>query len=986
MDNTTTINTMQNKQNVWKIETHWGKYGPSNFDLFLNYQCAFFSLDDVERIGDWQSAKIGDLLLVCDGSKPIAIGIMQSRFENYQQSSIRFSKSDEDEWIDGSDNVRICKARFCRIPEGEKTASLGNDGEKQFCAHSNKDIVINKWREYEIQRELNSGKELISLTYEQLAYARATEIFSIPAVQRGVVWSPLQVINLWDSIIKGYPIGSLMIYKEGNQWRLFDGQQRTISLCYGYDPNDIKIWCRKSQETDDIQFMATTMRHPWGFKWVNGEGHRELAVLTWKEREAALSEMFPEKSSFDKLDIQEGYPYDYKEKNKDKLTDNYYIPLEWLIKYKEEEITSWNKYIPKTENVESYKIKYRELAEDHRIRAIIDGKRQVPILIIPENTIKNKLAIRELFYRINKGGSELSKNDDLYSELCVKCDKVKENIDELCSKDETRFLPASRLCVAAARMAMSENGVYQHSRNLYTVIAQLENEDSKNMFMKLIASREDATKSYWTKSLSDALAIINTGLKTTSKDYECYRSYKYILLRDTNDDWLYVIIYLMCSIKKYDSERDGKYIPLLSILPFLTCCTNASKIREIYAQQFFQGISDFLKSESDVTLLQVIAVGYLHVALFQQHIVYPLNANASDHCIVYDFPENSGIGYGTWGDMFTKVRGRSENFALYLYQRAYIHKLLGSYFNPASVCTWEDENRPWDMDHIIPDEWWSSNNNKPLAYHKDAFYNMQALHFHDNRRKSNQHAGSVSVDANDEIYNLAHDFENITKDNVHIDGMKLLMKRRDKLAQRVLKDHKFGDLVAEINKLNYGTELTKCARVRYDLFNEIHKIISKNHSTSYSIVFARTAYQRNNRKTYILGEENSMLYCIKNENWCFYSSLVPWLVLGIQINNNNSLYGIQCAIEAKNGKYYFKVQIGIMRGPDTTANTWMSDEHTSDPWWNESSGSLPVFKECIDISNIVDIHVTAFHYCEKIVDYFNRHNGEASIILFKDFT
>ena len=241
---------MQNKQNVWKIGTRWGNMGPSNFDLFLNYQCAFFSLDDAERIGDWQKAEIGDLLLVCDGYKPVAIGIMQSKFENYQQGSIRFCKSDEDEWIDGSDNIRICKARFCLIPDGE-TATWGNDGMKRFCAHTNKSIVVEKWEEYS-KNESKGVFDIKSRTVELLSTDAESGIFSantryrIPVYQRPYSWGESQLRRLLEDlkegVINGEPmfLGTMQLsapvpLSTSQQplkcaYDIIDGQQRTTTL------------------------------------------------------------------------------------------------------------------------------------------------------------------------------------------------------------------------------------------------------------------------------------------------------------------------------------------------------------------------------------------------------------------------------------------------------------------------------------------------------------------------------------------------------------------------------------------------------------------------------------------------------------------------------------------------------------------------------------------------------------------------------------
>ncbi len=53
----------------------------------------------------------------------------------------------------------------------------------------------------------------------------------IPSYQRGYVWKEEQVVKLVDSIISGFPIGSILLWKndKGKSF-ILDGQQRTISL------------------------------------------------------------------------------------------------------------------------------------------------------------------------------------------------------------------------------------------------------------------------------------------------------------------------------------------------------------------------------------------------------------------------------------------------------------------------------------------------------------------------------------------------------------------------------------------------------------------------------------------------------------------------------------------------------------------------------------------------------------------------------------
>ena len=57
---------------------------------------------------------------------------------------------------------------------------------------------------------VNSGVELFSL--KELYEMRENKIIGIPAVQRRLVWEPSQIVNLWDSLVKGYPVGIFQCY------------------------------------------------------------------------------------------------------------------------------------------------------------------------------------------------------------------------------------------------------------------------------------------------------------------------------------------------------------------------------------------------------------------------------------------------------------------------------------------------------------------------------------------------------------------------------------------------------------------------------------------------------------------------------------------------------------------------------------------------------------------------------------------------------
>lgn len=122
----------------------------------------------------------------------------------------------------------------------------------------------------------------------------------LPALQRGAIWNVRQIEELWDSILRGFPIGAFTIsppdtalgrqdfkfQTPGSSSRaashlLLDGQQRATAIALAFDA----IWLREDREAKaalwiDISappidherkfiFRALTRAHPWGYSRTN---------------------------------------------------------------------------------------------------------------------------------------------------------------------------------------------------------------------------------------------------------------------------------------------------------------------------------------------------------------------------------------------------------------------------------------------------------------------------------------------------------------------------------------------------------------------------------------------------------------------------------------------------------------------------------------------------------------------------------------------
>ena len=78
-------------------------------------------------------------------------------------------------------------------------------------------------------------------TLKEIALWAQNSKVDIPNVQRGFVWKPSQIENLWDSLLRGYPVGAfVMTPKSDGNFEILDGQQRATSISLGFGTKTLR--------------------------------------------------------------------------------------------------------------------------------------------------------------------------------------------------------------------------------------------------------------------------------------------------------------------------------------------------------------------------------------------------------------------------------------------------------------------------------------------------------------------------------------------------------------------------------------------------------------------------------------------------------------------------------------------------------------------------------------------------------------------------
>lgn len=574
----------------------------------------------------------------------------------------------------------------------------------------------------------------------------------IPAFQRGLVWNPAQVEILWDSVLRGIPLGciTLVRYHDDNETLgVFDGQQRINALSTGIINNPFKkqtnventsdsiLWIdlfpNKSKSTTRKFFLyLTTSGQPWGYKINDSNTEAGIERLNTSERQAALEKAGKKQVSFGKPQPKEMWPY----------MANCPVPFAFLWETEGEQADDFRNNLTsilrQCEGQPWYDLKVKDKLQQiekedfgELSHAIYRAKAAKIVSVISPVSFKKEGEIEQetqqdsevavFFSRLNRGGTMPPMEELNYSILksIVPC------VAEMDKYAKGRMQPA-RFATIAMRLHMTEK------------TERWQGSFSRQDAYELVSQQKEIAM--FIDKLPQRIEILEKNLLYNSKDNPDGLP-KYLLSKLVSKQPDLYLFFLLLT-KSYQGELEKKRGFLISLFMLLSIFGENVSYKNAY---------EVVYSSTESSLDERIK-SWIFTAILKNQILIPPPPKAYDGIVeAVKNTEACDINLleKRWNPPLYKssldrIWGWTNDAARYflLYSlRAYIDEKFKGY-DPASA-VWSEDNCPWDYDHIFPQNLLrSGRGNRKGPFHKIAnefincIGNIAPLPFSVNRRKS----------------------------------------------------------------------------------------------------------------------------------------------------------------------------------------------------------------------------------------------------------
>jgi hypothetical protein len=600
----------------------------------------------------------------------------------------------------------------------------------------------------------------------------------LPELQRGFVWKTNQIEGLWDSLLRGFPIGSFLLSKDGNgKLFILDGQQRATSIALGaYNPWEnngenqtfwslkkvpvlwIDLSPKEKTATQKYVLRLVTQSHPWGYQLV-----KNSAVLSISERRNALS-VFRENENnkeqgYTLFSLRNVFPYDS------------YLPVPLAFLFESVKSPDWQGHLLALckcnlpyESIRTKHLKgnYLEKLEafvrsDKFDSTIIQSIKNLDNIKIP-CIIANKEILESedeqigedptLFVRLNSSGTPIAGEDLIYSIYKAAFPNSKKLIEHV----GLDFISPSLIISLSSRLVWSElhGGEYPYPIGV--------NEFRKRIRSSRFTQKLNVFIGDEKSSLVSRLFQTMRNIFQSEGDLDIPPVLIKNLVSGSSDLLLMILQWLkkanLQSLLPVDKRR------ILAVFTALNWFgrDNARYVREIWGSLSAENpwnkctLRRPYYHNNEYIMYPLVQPSLLREFLLERVVqkkvvwnnLYTKEGDAMNEQYrsileknFEDKEEAQNLVNDIWGNFINKL---VYNKPLLLFaQREYINK---NFVDFNQLDNLDDTNAPWDWDHIYPSSWVYGKRyvNENTRHWTWTIGNLRAISLEDNRSESNRNA------------------------------------------------------------------------------------------------------------------------------------------------------------------------------------------------------------------------------------------------------
>ena len=791
---------------------------------------------------------------------------------------------------------------------------------------------------------------------------------TMPSFQRGLVWNAAQIEVLWDSLLRGIPIGSLSLlpienseqYVRGETVRrdgyfILDGQQRANAIALGYaafpdeheKPHAI-LWIDllpseelRSRSNRRFFFYLTTEGRPWGYVISDVNGENRAGKVSPSEYLPALDG----RSAGVRPPIRDLWPVSatlpvpvslFREWMANSGTDNIF---DYLINKKSAcgELGWYANLMAKASRAD---IAGRIVEAAGNARKIAEAfgrveKMKVLATIAPkelsvdmtsagksENELERDSEIAVYFARLNRGGTLPSREDLNYSILKA-ANPALGRIDDF-AKNRMHPSRMAQYAVLAYKSLDQGKIIFSVSRrDAYRLGSDPKFETGLVAFQNAV-KRVDDWLLYKGGDDCGLLPVLRTRLA-----FNRPRLYLFLILLahrgvEVSREWIIALTMLLAWFG--DGER----------LDFGTC------------------YEEFLK-QRDANGVRASVQQWLYSQVGAGALVLPVPMSVMDglvEALAAPVPIDMEIVRKAWNprgyqNAFNRIWywDGAEARGLLLYAcRKYMDKEFHSY-DPASM-VWNEDNRPWDYDHIIPRNWLVYRQGRSHGKHHElvaeflnCIGNIAPLPFSMNRAKHDAAPGAHYMES-EERRRLVFVKEESLKEVFFTRNCQWQLEKSDSLAYRfaLITSMRFRDIYRvwiEQPALQQLLDFSGACKSRRDMADAV-----KARLAHLGCLFVRVVF---------VAEDGFQFDVQTDADWAR-----PWIACGANAayhrEDGEKTNCFACVVE-QNGTF----EVGLRRSPE---NNQRFDNDGN--WWIESVSKL---------------NIKTLHEALKCFDWVLSHSG-----------